>query len=66
MPTLKNVSSRPWQDLRSEASREFSAEEMESPEVKRGLRMGLLIEGPAPADPVSETRQTPQRPPQRR
>jgi hypothetical protein len=64
MPTLKNVSARTWQDLRREDSREFSAEEMNSPEVKRALRMGLLIEGPD--DRASETRQPQQRPPQRR
>jgi hypothetical protein len=46
MPTLKNISSKTWQDVRREDSREFSAEEMNSPEVKRALRMGLLIEIP--------------------
>jgi hypothetical protein len=46
MPTLKNISSKTWQDVRRDDSREFSAEEMSSPEVKRALRMGLLIEIP--------------------
>lgn len=65
MPTLKNVSSKTWQDLRPEASRDFSAEEMQSDAVKRGLRMGLLIEGPA-SEQASDTRQTQQRPQTRR
>lgn len=67
MPTLKNISSKTWQDLRPEASRDFSAEEMNSDLVKRGLRMGLLIEsGPASNEQASDTRQTQQRPPTRR
>jgi hypothetical protein len=44
MPTLRNASSRSFKDLRREESREFSKEEMDSPEVKRALRMGLLVE----------------------
>jgi hypothetical protein len=66
MPTLKNISSKTWQDLRREDSREFAAEEMNSPEVKRALRMGLLIETPDDRASDSATRQSPQKPQQRR
>jgi hypothetical protein len=65
MPTLKNISSKTWQDLRREDSREFSAEEMNSPEVKRALRMGLLIETNDQASD-SATRQAPQKQQQQR
>lgn len=55
MPTLKNISSKSVGDLRREQSRDFSAEEMNSPEVKRALRMGLLVEMADPSERAAAT-----------
>lgn len=44
MPILRNASHKSVGDLRREESREYSAEEMNSPAVKRALRMGLLVD----------------------
>jgi hypothetical protein len=43
---LKNVSSKARGDLKREESREFTAEEMKSPDVQRALRHGILVEVP--------------------
>jgi len=61
MPVLKNVSSQSVGDLRREESREFSAEEMNAPDVQRKLRHRILIE--VPAEP--EAAPPPERPSRR-
>lgn len=49
MPTLRNTSGSSFEDLRRNAEREFTEEEMKSPAVQRALRVGRLVEVDEPA-----------------
>jgi hypothetical protein len=61
MPTLRNASSKSFGDLGREKSREFSAEEMNSPEVKRALKNGILVQPRDQPAPPAQEQQTPQK-----